>query len=103
MKIIAELSEKIEDEIDCAETYIRCALNHKEDWPQVAETFYKIANSHMNNINLLHEQVTSIINDYKKNNGEPPEAMKILYDILHKKFINHFTALKGMMTLFKEA
>ena len=29
MKIIEELSDKITDEIDCAENYARCALQYK--------------------------------------------------------------------------
>ena len=39
---------------------------------------------------------------YKKEKGEPPEHMKILYDILHKQQIEHLAAVKGMMSLYKD-
>ena len=41
----------------------------------------------MGHVNLLHTQVVAIIEEYRKKNGEPPEAMKTLYDILHRKHI----------------
>lgn len=102
MKIIEELSDKIADEIECAEQYARCALMHKEDNPQLAETYYKIASEKMAHMGLLHTQVVSIIDDYRKKKGEPPEGMKVLYDILHRKHIEHAAAVKGMLALYKE-
>lgn len=102
MKIIEELSDKISDEIECAETYAKCALYYKEDRPSLAETYYRIANEKMGHMNLLHGQVTAIIEEYRKEKGEPPEVMKALYDILHRKHIEHAAAVKGMLALYKE-
>ena len=102
MKIIEELCDKIADEIECAECYARCALKYKEQYPQLAETYYRIANEKMTHMNLLHTQVTSIIADYKKEKGQPPEGMKMLYDILHKKHIQNAATVKGMLALYKE-
>ena len=102
MKIIEKLSDMIEHEMDCAEKYIKCALEYKDERPTLAETFYKIANDKINHMALLHAQVVSIIDEYRKKNGEPPEAMKTLYDILHRKHIEHAAAIKGMLALYKE-
>ena len=102
MKIIEELSDKIESEIDCAEEYAKCALKHKEDNLPLAEVYYKIAAEKMAHMNLLHTQVTLIIDNYRKKNGEPPEGMKMLYDILHRKHIEHAASVKGMLALYKE-
>ena len=102
MKIIEKLCDMIEEELDSAECYAKCAIEKKEEYPQLAETFYKIANDKMGHMNLLHTQVVSIIEDYRKKKGEPPEAMKLLYDILHKRYIAHAAAVKGMLALYKE-
>lgn len=102
MKIIERLCDKIEKEIDSAEEYAKCALNYKEGRAQLAETFHQIAEEKMKNVMLLHTQVTSIIEEYRKANGEPPEAMKTLYDIMHRKHIEHAAAVKGMLALYKE-
>lgn len=102
MKIIQEISDKIEKEIDNAECYAKCALEKKEQWPSLAEIYYKLANERLTDIMVLHSQVTVIIEEYKKEKGEPPEAMKILYDILHKREIAKVAAVKGMLTLYKD-
>ena len=102
MKIIEKLSDKIEKEIACAEEYAQCALMYKEEMPQLAETFFTIANEKIKHMNMLHTQVTAIIDEYKKKNGEPPEGMKVLYEILHRKNIEHAAAVKGMLALYRE-
>ena len=102
MKVIEALSEKIADEIECAEDYAKCALNFKDERPQLAETMYRIANEKLGHMGLLHDQVVAIINEYKQSKGEPPEAMKILYDILHRKNMEQAAAVKGMLALYKE-
>ena len=102
MKIIEKLSDMIEKEIDCAEKYAKCALEYKEEKPLLAETFFKIANEKITHMSLLHAQVVSIIDEYRKKSGEPPEGMKLLYEILHRKHIEHVAAVKGMLALYKE-
>lgn len=102
MKIIEKLSDKIAEEIQDAEDYAMCALKYKEERPALAEVFYRISNEEMTHMNLLHGQVVMIIDEYKKQKGEPPEAMKTLYDILHHKHIEHAATVKGMLSLYKE-
>lgn len=102
MKIIEKLSDKIADKIESAECYAKCALEYKESHPALAETFYRIANEEMGHMGLLHSQVVSIIEEYRKTKGEPPKEMQILYDILHRKHIEHAAAVKGMIALYKE-
>lgn len=102
MKDIEKVSDMIECEIEKAEDYMECAFYFKETRPQLADAIYKIAGNKINDMNLLHEQVVKIIEEYREANGEPPESMKILYDILHRKHINNVAAVKGMMALYKE-
>ena len=102
MKIIEQLCDKISAEIGSAEEYAKCALKYKEERPQLAETFYQIANEKINHMKLLHGQVVSIIEQYRKEKGEPPETMKALYEFLHRKHIEHSAAVKGILALYKE-
>ena len=101
MKLVEKLSDMIEEEIEDAEKYAQCALNYKDDEPVLAETFYKLSNDELGHMQLLHGQVQTIINEYRKEHGEPPEAMLMLYDILHKKHIAHAATVKGMLSLYK--
>ena len=100
MKIIAKLSEMIEEELDDAEKYIRCALEHKQDMPNLAATFYKLSEEEMKHMGMLHDQVTAIINDYRAKNGNPPASMQEVYNILHKKHINHASTVRTLQAMF---
>lgn len=102
MIIIQKLSDMIEEEMNDAEKYARCALEWKDERPALAEAFYKLANEEMGHANILHDQVVAIIADYRKKEGNPPDVMLKLYEILHKKHINRAASVKGMISLFKE-
>ena len=102
MKIIEKLSDMINEELDDAEKYARCALHHKEENKSLADTFYTLSGEEMKHSNMQHDQVVAIINEYKKEHGDPPEPMKAVYDYLHKKSMEHAADIKAMQMLYKE-
>ena len=101
MKIIEKLSDMISEEIDDAEHYARCALMHKEDMPELAETFFKLSNDEMGHMSILHDQVTRIISDYRRKTGEPPAEMLAVYEYMHKKQIEHAADVKTLQGMFR--
>ena len=101
MKIIKKLSEMITEEIHDADKYIRCALMHKEDMPALAEIFFKLSTEEMEHMKMLHEQVTRIISDYRKEKGETPPEMLAVYNYLHEQQIDHAAEVKAKQTLFR--
>lgn len=55
----------------------------------------------LNNIAwLVYDNVTNIINEYKRNN-EVPEAMQILYEYLHERQIKWASKIKAKQEQFK--
>ena len=50
----------------------------------------------------LHSEVVTIINDYRKTNGEPPAPMMAIYDYMHERFIEKAAAIKNLQDLFKQ-
>lgn len=101
MKIIKELSEMIEEEIEGAKDYSKNALLYKEEYPTLANVFYTLANTELEHVNVLHEQVVMLINRYRSENGEPPEKMKAVYDYLHEKHIDNVNEVKNYQTQYK--
>ena len=101
MKLIQKLSDMIEEEICDAEKYARCALENKESDPGLADMFYKLANDEMGHMHTLHGQVVTQIETYRREKGEPPEAMKMLYDILHQKHIGNAATVKGLLSIYR--
>lgn len=103
MKIIEKLSDMIEEELHDAEKYINCAMNHAEDRPTLAETFYRLSMEEMQHMSLLHEQVAKIIDDYRKAKGEPPADMMAIYNYVHKKHIAKAAEVKNKQMIYKSS
>ena len=101
MKIIKCLSEKIEDELNDAEEYIDLAMKWKTDAPDTADLFYELSTEEMGHMEKLHQEVTELIEEYKKEHGEPPRDMMVLYDYLHEKHIGKATQIKVKQGMYK--
>jgi len=101
MQIIKKLSEMISEEIRDADKYASCALMHKDENPQLAETFFRLSLEEMQHMSLLHDQVTRIIEEYKRAKGEPPAAMMAVYEYLHGQHIEHAGEVKAKQMLYK--
>lgn len=100
MEIIRRISEKIDEELHDAEKYIKCAFRVREEYPQLANTYYQLSLEEMKHVTMLHDSVVKIINDYKREN-EVPEAMQILYDYLHDRQIKWATKIKAKQEQYK--
>ena len=101
MQLISNLSDMIEEELNDAEKYIRCAIDKKDTYPDLATAFSKISAEEMGHVEILHKQVASIIDEYRKEHGDPPEKMLGIYEYLHKKHIAHANEIKVLQALFK--
>ena len=102
MKIIKCLSEYIHDEIHDGEKYIKKALEVREEYPEVAELLNILSNEEMRHMQMLHTQVAKLIENYRKNVGEPPVQMLAVYDYLHEKAINEAKEVKVMQQMYNE-
>ena len=102
MKIIQELCDNIDEEINDSIKYSKMALEYKDDYPALADAVNKIAEEELKHMGILHAQVVAIIDAYRKKNGDPPEAMRILYDIMHRKQIEHTAEAKAYLSMYKE-
>ena len=102
MKLIKEISEYIEEEICDSEKYALMALELKESYPDVANIMYMLSLEEMKHMQLLHEQVTKVIAEYRKTKGDPPVEMQAVYDFLHKRNIDHAKEVKILQDMYVE-
>jgi hypothetical protein len=103
MKIIQILSEKIEEEVCDAKSYVKMSIEYKEDYPELSRTLYNLSTQEMEHMNLLHHEVTEIIRRYRETNGEPPADMLAVYDYLHKQQISKALEVKTLQSMYKES
>ena len=101
MILIQKLNDMIDEELEDAEKYIRCAINHKEDNPNLSSCFSRLSTEEINHAMLLHEQVVHLIDMYRKEHGNPPERMQIIYEYVHAKYIERMNDLKIMQAVYK--
>ena len=78
MKIIKCLSELIEEELHDADKYIDLAMRWKSDEPDTADLFCELSTEEMGHVDKLHEEVKELIEDYRKEHGEPQKKMMSL-------------------------
>lgn len=103
MKIIEILSEKIEEEVCDAKSYISMAIEYKENYPELSRTLYNLSNQEMEHMNMLHGEVSDIIKRYREEHGDPPADMMAVYDYLHKKQIDKAKEVKTLQNMYKES
>ena len=101
MNIIKCLSQKIEDEIEDANDYIDLAVKWKQEEPDTADLFYELSLEEMGHMEKLHKEVAELIDEYRKEKGEPPKDMMILYEYLHEMHIKTATKVKVKQDMYK--
>ena len=102
MKIIKELSQDIECALDHAEDCAKKAILYKSDYPTVAQRYYNTVDTYFEIIKNFHDEVTKLIADYRKTEGEPPAPMMAIYNYFHERYINKMAAVKTLQELFKQ-
>lgn len=102
MKIIKELTEMIEEELEGALSYAKEAVDLKESEPAIASTFYEIANQEMRHVEILHDRVAETIRKHREKHGEPPAPMMAVYEYLHKKHIENAAEVKRFLEMYRE-
>lgn len=100
MKIIECISEDIECTMDMAEENIKKAIMYKIDYPIASRAFYNKSTVLMDSIKPMHEAVVALIDNYKKEKGEPPAPMMAIYNYLHERHINKAAAIKNLQDMY---
>lgn len=54
MKLIEKLSAMVDEEIEDAMKYAKCALEYKDECPALAKTFYELSGEEMHHMTMLH-------------------------------------------------
>lgn len=101
MLIIKNLSKMIKEEICDAEKYANYALKYKDEDKTLADTFYTLANGELQHMDMLHTQVTRLINEYKSKKIDVPEGMQAIYDYVHEEQIENVKEVKVLLGMYK--
>lgn len=101
MKIIKELEELIEDEIHDVKKYAKLAAELKPKYPTLAQTLYTISAQEDSHQAAIHAELVKIIDEHKRNNGEPPASMMAVYEYLHERHIEKMADARRYQDMYK--
>lgn len=99
MVVIERLSELIDEELEDAEKYIKCAIKHDLD-AELSDIFLNLSKQEMHHVEMLHRQVIRLINEYKAEGKKVPEDMLRVYEYLHSKHIEKADAVKSLIETY---
>ena len=101
MKMIKKLVEMIEEELEDARNYAKCALKHKEENISMANTFYELSLDEMRHADMLHGEAIKLIEAHRRDYGEPPAAMLAVWEWEHEKYIERANEAKMLQAQYR--
>lgn len=102
MVIIQNISHDIKEKIHDADKDIRKAIDLKYEYPSLANDYYEFSVERMQEAMDLHSEVVKIIDEYRKENGEPPATMSALWDFSHKIIMEEADDVKILQEHYKK-
>jgi len=100
MKIIMKLSHQIDEEIEDAGRYAKCALKAKKKRRSLGDVYYQLSTEELRHANVLHTEVTKIIEEYRQKHGDPPEIMQQLYDYMHEQSVAKMNEVQTLQQMY---
>lgn len=101
MKLIQRLQERIEEEIHDIKFYAKMASEVKAEYPGLAQTLYTISTQEDAHHAAIHSEVVKIIENHRKNHGEPPANMMAIYEYVHKRHIDKLAEARRYQEIYK--
>lgn len=101
MRLIAHLSEQINEEVDGVLGYAKDAVEYKKLRPTLAEVYYKIAHQEFQHVTALHDQVMAVIKEAENSGVEYPQFMRNKWDDQHKAIVEKMAEAKVYLSLYR--
>ena len=101
MILIKYLEDAIEEEIEGVKGYAKKAVELKDEHPELAQVLYNISVQEDAHHAALHKEAVKVIEDYRRNHGEPPAAMMAVYEYVHQKHIDALAEARRYQDVYK--
>ena len=101
MEIIKTIEELIEDEIHDQKHYAKLATKVKQEHPMLAQVLYNISTQEEGHAAALHNEAVKLIEQYRKEHGNPPPAMQAVYDYLHERHMEKAAEARHYQEVYK--
>lgn len=103
MKILKDLIEKAKDTMDEVEWYAEKAHHLRTEHKQLADTYIKIAEMHIDIYGMLHGRMVALITEQKEKGAHVPPEMQAIWDYEHERLIKEFAEAKFLVEEYKKS
>ena len=103
MKLIRDLEEYIDEEIHYIKKYAKKAEELKEDYPNLAQVLFNISQQEEGHQAAIHNEAVKLIEEYRREHGDPPATMQAVYDYLHQKSIDKLAEARMYQDIYKKS
>lgn len=101
MRRLLKAVEAMDQELSNAEKYLDCAIKAREDDQELYATYLKIAENESQNAELIHSTIVKLVDKYKSEHTEIPEAMKEMWAWKHERYIEDYAKFKHKLEATK--
>lgn len=100
MASMKKLYEMLEDRVDSAKHFAKCAMHEKCCYPIMAKTFYDISVDDMNNAKKLQDEVERLI----KSTDEEAESVQMMavFDYMTDRMTEKMARVREYQNLYRE-
>ena len=97
MRMIKKLAGQIEEEIDDAMKYARCAASHKDSDPELSRMWAELSEQELKHMNRLHDAVVTLIDRVRNEGAEVPVGMMEMYEYIHERNIERAAEVRMIL------
>lgn len=101
MKVIKQIVEDIEDELEGAEHYAKLATQYRDDDKMLADNYARMAQTELGHVNDLHSQAVRLIKAQKESGVEVPASMQAVWDYMHGKHVDTAARVKSLLAVYR--
>lgn len=101
MKEIMEVAKYIRKELKIADEYAYESVKHKEQYPDMAQHYYRNAQEHLDIADDMHEGAVRLIEEAKRSGVEASDMMKRMWGFEHEMMIEEKECVSRKLAMFR--
>lgn len=103
MKILVSLIDKANDTMDEIEWYAEKAHHIRTEHKELADTYIKVAEMHIDIYKMLHERMVDLIDEERRKGRTPPPEMLAVWEYEHERLVKDFAEVKYLVEDYKKS
>lgn len=101
MREIKDLACDIKHELKQADKYARESVKHKEQHPELAQDYYRLASDGLEHVDKLHKDAVAMIDKAQRSGVEIPKSMTEIWNWYHDLMIEDQAEVRRLLDMYK--